>query len=258
MNPSFILAKVQITGWRMGENVRIVFWGSERRSSVTSNMLILSGYLACQKGYRIAILELAEETCGVRKIFPEINETYIKPYVHTLMRRQLYYIAIKQWKEETEKCEETLIELIKWLECNMDMVFINIANRIDLEAKELMYGANLVVVNLKQEMDAFERYFAGYGNLSERILLLIGNHYESGECEKNQVQKKYRIREDGLAVIPNSPEYQLACSKRRIERYLRMRGSQPMSAITSQFMKMVEKTAEAVCEAAKKYGCSKI
>ena len=255
MNPSFIISEMFVTGWRIGENVRIVFWGSERRSSVTSNVLILTGYLACQKGYRIAILELAEETYGIQSFFSKINEPYRRPYIHTLVRRQLYYVSIEQWREEKR---ETLPELIKWLEYNMDMVCINIANRIDSEARELMYSANLVVVNLRQKIEAFEHYFSGYGNLSSRILFLIGNYYEDGECDKVHLQKKYRIREDELAVIPNSPEYQMACSRKKIERYLRMRGNQPMSAITSQFIKMVAKTAEVVCEAVRKYSCSKI
>ena len=229
--------------------MRIVFWGSERRSGITSNMLILAGYLACQKGYRITILELAEENCGVREFFTEINETYRKPYIHTLVRRQLYYVAMEQWKE---KREETLPELIKWLECNMDMVVINIANRIDREAKELMYSANLVVVNLKQKIEAFEYYFSSYANLSARILLLIGNYYEDYVCEKEHLRKKYRIPEEGLAMIPNSPKYQLACSQKKLERYLRMNDKEHLSAISSLFLKSVEKTAELLYETAKK------
>ena len=233
----------------MGGNVRIVFWGSERGCHVTSNMLILAGYLACQKGYRITMLELAEEQCGVWNYFREKQEKYVVDFLRTLLERQLYYVMNDEWDAHKE---EQITKVITYLEHNMDMVFINLANRTDDEAKELMRNAHLVVVNLGQELRAFDRFYARYANLSANVLLMIGNYYEDGACERELLLKKYRIPEEQLAVIPNNPEYEMACDKRCVERYLRRNKRQWCTARKKYFLKELEKVAEQLCEAIKK------
>lgn len=233
----------------MGGNVRVVFWGSERESYVTSNMLILAGYLACQKGYRITMLELAVEHCGVWNYFRGKHEKYVLDFHRTLVDRQLYYVRTDEW--DVQKGEQ-IAKLITYLERNMDMVFINLANRTDDEAKELLRNAHLVVVNLGQELRAFDRFYARYANLSANVLLMIGNYFEDGECEREFVLKKYRIPEAQLAVIPNNPEYEMACINRSVGRYLRRNKRQWRSARKNYFMKELERTAEQLCEAIKK------
>ena len=222
--------------------MRIVFWGSERGNSITSNMLIVASYLACRKGYRIAMMELAEEQWGIENCFPKIGEYHMEEYIGTLIRRQLYYVSEKEW----EKQEIILPKLIQYLELNMDLVFINLANRTDQMAKYLMWNADLVIVNLKQRNVDFDRYYAQYANLSSKIFLLIGNYYENELCNKESIQKKYRIPKEQLAVIPNNPEYQMACERGCLERYMRHMQPRFVSAIKEQFIKEVENTLEQI------------
>lgn len=228
--------------------MRIVFWGSERESSVTSNMLIVATYLACHKGYRSAMVELAEEKQEMENYFSKREDKRrMKKYISTLIKRQLYYVSIKEWKQ---KAETTALELIRYLELNMDIVFINLANRTDEDAKELMRKADLVVVNLRQRHVDFDRYYAKYANLSKQIFLLIGNYYENEFCNKETLQKKYRIPKGELAVIPYNPEYQIACDRKCLERYIRRLQFQFMSAIKDYFITEVGNAAEKICDAA--------
>ena len=251
INPSFIMFKRRTPGWKLGGSVRIVFWGSERGCCVTSNMLILSAYLACKKGYRIALLELAEEKRGILRYFPRKKMRYAADYIRTLVDRHLYYASLAEWQEQ-KKGPATVIDMIKQLESNMDMVFVNLANRTDNEAKDLMRNAHLLVVNLKQELRAFDSFYARYANLSTNVLLMIGNYYEDGVCEKEMLQKKYCIPEEMLVVIPNNPEYEMACAEYHLERYLRRNKKTWMSVRKYYFWKELEKTAELLCEAVKK------
>jgi len=229
--------------------VRIVFWGSERGSYVTSNMIILGSYLACKKGYRIAMMELADEKRGLETYYPQISEYYVRDYLRTLVRRQLYCVTKKSWNVREA---ESVVDRIRYLEANMDMVFINVANRTDEEAKSLMHNASLLVVNLKQSFQAFNTYYAHYMNLSARVFLLIGNYYEDGTCEKKHLQEKYDILDSQLAVIPNNPEYQMASSKSSVDRYIKRDSLRFVSAIKRQFMQAVDKAVEQLYEAASK------
>ena len=227
--------------------MRIVFWGSERGCGVTSNMLIVAAYLACRKGYRIVMMELAEERRGIETCFPKIEECHMEEYIGTLIRRQLYYVSLREWERENGT---SLHELINFLEFNMDIVFVNLANRTDEEAKHLMWNADLVVVNLKQKNVDFDRYYAQNTNLSKKNFLLIGNYYENEYCNKESLQKKYRIPKGQLAVIPNNPEYQIACERGSLERYIRRMQSRFVSAIKDQFLKAVGNAAEQIYVAA--------
>lgn len=221
--------------------MRIVFWGSERGCAATSNMLILGSYLACQKGYRITMLELAEERRGIQQYFPQKREKYAADYIGTLVSRQLYYASAS---------EVPLVELLKYLESNMDLVFMNLANRTDEEARDLMRNAHLLVVNLKQELRAVDCFYACYANLSAEIMLIIGNYYEDRTCDKEFLQKKYRIPEEQLVVIPNNPEYEMACAKGSVDRYIRRSNRPWRTAMKNHFLRAVEKAAEQICQAA--------
>ena len=215
--------------------MRIIFWGSERESCVTSNMLILAGYFACQRGYRICLVESLNEKRKINSLFPGRRKRYVQRKIETLLLYQLYYVQVNE-------CIDA--NMLTYLETNMDMVFLNLANRTDREARELMHNADLLVVNLKQERKAFDTFYAEYANLSARIFLLIGNYYEDGHCDKEQLRSKYDIAETRLGVIPNNPEYEIACEKGQIGRYLKKCNPRYMSAIKTVFMQEVEKSAE--------------
>lgn len=228
--------------------MKIIFWGSDRDSGVISNMLILATYLSCRKGYRIAIIDLANAKDEIEGCFSGIDEFYRGPYIKTLARRQLYYVSTEIWiPTEKEKC----IEIIKYLECNMDIVFVCIVGASDMEAKRLMYHADLVVINVKQEWKALEQYFAKYAHFSERILIVIGDYYEGGGCDKTQIEEKYHISRNVLAVIPYNPEYQEARRRHRIDHYLRQRDEAQWTVMKSRFLRTIDETAELLYETAK-------
>jgi len=231
--------------------VRIAFWGSERGCANTSNMLLLAVYLAVKKGYRITLLELAQERRDIRSYFTEKSgRCYGTNYIRTLLPRQLYAVSAEEWYMNT-KGSMTLVDMIRYLESNMDMVFINLANRTDEEARGLLHNAHLTVVNLKQEIRAFDEFYARYANLSAKMLLLIGNYYEDGDCDKVHLQEKYQMPEETLAVIPNNPEYERASVRGCIERYIRRCRGRWRSAMKDYFLKELEKTAELLCDAVK-------
>ncbi len=227
--------------------MKIIFWGSERGSYVTSNMLILAGFLACHRGYRIAMIEMAEEAQGIQTYFLQKEGNYVNEYIRPLMEYRLYYVDVKAWMREKDTM---LTNLLNYLESNMDMVFINLADRIDGEARRLMHNANLTIVNLKQEQRAFDKYYAGYANLpSEKFMLMMGNYYYDKGYDKEYMQGKYRIPEWQLAVIPNNPEYEMSCAGKCVDRYLRRSVKMWNTPRKKQFLRDVGRTAELLCEA---------
>lgn len=244
INSSFIISNDNFLKQK-GGIVRIVFWGSERESYVTSNMFIIAGFLACQRGYRIIMLEAEQEKQGIEACFSKTRPFYREMYIKTLITYQLYGIFIKEWYREKEE-KETLPDMLLFLEKNMDAVFINLQNRLDEEARSIMHNADLVVICLKQSKESFEAYFAQYANLSARIFLLIGNYFEAEAYDVTYFRKKYDIREEELAVIPNNPEFQMAFLRGNVDRYMQKRGNSSQRAIKSCFFNEVHRTVERI------------
>lgn len=224
--------------------MKIAFWGRERDCGITSNLMILTSYLVWHRGFRVMILEMIEKEQGIGKYFPGPHKKYRKEYIETLIEKHLYYVSEK-------KCKK-ISKLIKYMEHNMDVVFVNLANRTDKEARRLMWEADLVVVNLKQEEQSFDMFWAHYANLSEKLFFLIGNYIEGGNCDKGYLQSKYRIPEKQLAVIPFNPEFQYVCEKCRIDKYIRKNNVSWPSGMRILFMEEVEKAMEMIYEYAKK------
>lgn len=234
MNPSFIMSKMrEYPDRKMGGNVKIIFWGSDRMCSIGTNMLALAGYLVCQKSYRVTIFEMTKEPCNLTEYFPGTHKKYAKEYIDTLIEKGLYYVS--------RPVSQQIMERIEW---NMDAVFVNLANRTDEEAKRMMKEADVLVVNLNQDEMSFDRFFRQYANLSARIVLLLGNYLEDAACNKSYLQNKYRISDEHIAVIPFNREFQLACEKGQIETYMRPKRKALMTKAKRNFIKELENLAQ--------------
>ena len=223
--------------------MKIVFWGMESDCGITSNIMILVSYLVYHRGFRVTIVEMIEREQGIGKYFPRPHKRYRRKYIETLVERHFYYVAGKNLE---------IAKVIAYLEHNMDIVFVNLANRTDKEARQLMWEADLVVVNLKQEEQSFELFWTHYANLAEKLFFLIGNYIEGGICNTEYLQRKYRIPENQIAVIPYNPELEYVCEKYRIDKYIKRKNMKEPSGMRILFMREVEKTMELIYEQAKK------
>ena len=135
--------------------MRIVFWGSERGCGVTSNMLIVAAYLACRKGYRIVMMELAEEKRGIETCFPKIEECYMEEYIGTLIRRQLYYVSLREWERENGT---SLHELINFLEFNMDIYQTRHSSALNSQPLNQRSTSDALLLRLYDLPDSQKRY----------------------------------------------------------------------------------------------------
>ncbi len=254
IDPSFIMSKMQPPQGRIGGNVKIVFWGLEKNCGIISNMLILAATLVYKKGYRVALFELAEERQGVKAYFQEPCEKYHKAYIETLIERQLYYISEKNWKRRQKKrkmrngkvLKPSILRGICYVEQNMDVVFVNLGDRQDEEAKKVMWEADVLVVTIQQEEDAFETFFAQYTNLSEHMFFLIGNYCEGEMFQKSYFCSKYRISENEIGVIPFHSQWQYICEQKKVADYVRHSDEAKMSGKKYYFLKEAEQCIEKI------------
>ena len=242
--------------WEENRNIcmKIVFWGNERNCGITTNMLILADYLVWHRGYRLTIFELVREDYGVKTYFSEPYTKYRKAYLETLVEKQMYYVSGEKWKKQQKRRRRrsekrqipSILDCICYVEQNMDLVLVNLANRKDEEARKILREANVVIVNVTQSEAAFETFFASYANLSEHIFFLIGSYFEDKDCDMDYLSKKYRILKENMGVIPFNPELQYICQKKRLNAYIRCNDEVHTSGMKAYFMKEIEQTAEKI------------
>ena len=238
--------------------MKIVFWGNERNCGLTLNMLLLAEYLVWNKGYRITIFELVREDWGVKAYLPGSYVRYHKVYMETIIEKQLYYVSGEKWKREQKKRQrrrgksfvQSVWDGICYVEKNMDVVFVNLADREDEDARKMMREADLLIVNMKQSEAVFDTFFAKYANISEHIFFLIGSYFAKGSCSKTYLCNKYRIAEENFGVIPFHPQLSYICEEGRLDAYIR---HSRKSGMASDFMQELEQTAEKII-----YYCSEL
>lgn len=234
--------------------MKIVFWGKERNCGLTWNMLLLAEYLVWHKGYRITMFELVREDQGVKAYLSGSCIRYHKAYMETMVEKHLYYISGEKWKQEQKKRQrrrgkqsvQSIWDGICYIEKNMDVVFVNLADREDEEARKIMRKADLLIVNMKQSEAAFDTFFMKYANLSEHIFFLVGSYFAKGSCDKTYLCSKYRIADDEIGVIPFHPQLAYICEKGRLDAYIRCRQKSKMDGIQAAFIRELEQTAEKV------------
>ena len=238
--------------------MKIVFWGNEGNCCLTTNMLSLANYLVWHKGYRITIFELVREDNGVKKYMSGSYARYHKGYIETLIEKHLYYVSGEKWKKEQKKRQrrrgkqavQSVWDGICYTEKNMDAVFVNLADREDEEARKMMWEADVLIVNMKQEKAAFDTFFANYANISEHIFFLIGSYFfvgsyfSNGSCDREYLCSGYRIAEADFGIIPFHPKLPDICEKGKLDTYIRCGRKSKMNGIQTIFMHELEQTVE--------------
>lgn len=233
--------------------MKLAFWGSERESGTTSNLMATASFIAYHGKFRVAMLQLERESRSLKECFSvretelikekndyfalegldylmsvgkkrELTEKLVIENMEPLIENRLYCLSSGTrvlsdfYPEETNHIMQQIIALLNQ---HMDLTFIDCGNRTDDWTRQVMRKADLLVVNLRQTSVAFDEYFLQHVNLSSKVVYLVGNYQKESIYNKRNLQRIYRIPKERLAVVPFNQEFQLACEKGRLDKYMK-------------------------------------
>ena len=260
--------------------MKVAFWGTERESGTTSNLMALASYIACHSKRQVAMLQLEKENRGLADYYSTRESTLVKEKNDYFVLEGLdYLLSVGKKRELTSKLVaenmESLIEehlycltagnrklndyypeetnrvmqqIITLLDKEVDFTFIDCGNRMDDWTMQMMREADLVVVNLKQTAEAFDKFFLQHRNLAPKVIYLVGNYRKESVYNKRNLQRIYRIPKEKLAVMPVNQEFWQACEKGRLDKYMKGKRNPYATEVRRYFMRELGATMRILLE----------
>lgn len=234
--------------------MKISFWSPVRgRAGVTTNAACISALLALGQKGKTMILENHYNIRGVGDIllepemvdeFREHGEYHSSFGVEYLLKRiysgepsekllhhaaipllfsSLFYIPQGHIvNKEIFNYEFRMVypQLFQALESFSDYIFIDTETNQNLSSNIILSQADLVVVNLPQDIEQIAAFFREHQSIQDNAVYLIGGYQEEYPCNLSYICGKYKIPRERIGIIPYNMELQDAMSAGHLLQFL--------------------------------------
>lgn len=230
--------------------MKFFFFGQERKSGTTSNMVAVATRLSVKEQKKIILLQLGDkketletafykswenqrlrENCAyflaegldylLQKNTVKLEE--IQKVLKEFIPGVLYYFPMGEREiilQNPRQYRIFLGRVVEKLEQMADYVFIDCGA---LEIKEIEFlkkKEDLTVINLKQTSESFDAFFLKQYHAAQKFFYLVGNYHFDSVYNKKNLYRMYRIPQGRFGVIPYNPQFQYACQRGQLWRYL--------------------------------------
>lgn len=260
--------------------MKICFWSPVRgRAGVTTNAACISALLAIGQRGRMTVLENHYSVRGIGDIlmepetveaFREHGEYHSCFGVEYLLKRiysgepgeklihhaaipllfsSMFYIPQGRIvNKEIFNYEFRLVydELFQALEAFSDYIFIDTETNQNLSSTIILSQADLVVVNLPQDMEQIAAFFREQKSIQERAVYLIGNYQEEYPCNLAYICREYGISRQRIGIIPFNLELQEAMSRGHLLQFLNRNYSEAEDAQNEYLLRYAKRAANMI------------
>ncbi len=94
-----------------------------------------------------------------------------------------------------------------------DLVFIDTASGNNDISNIILEKSDLIVVNLSQSILVLEDFFSCYGDMKEKIMVILGRYDENSKYNLKAIRKRFGF--NNIHVIPYNTEFADACCESR-------------------------------------------
>jgi cellulose biosynthesis protein BcsQ len=160
----------------------------------------------------------------------------------------LLYLPIVQEREEIFERDlcQVLIPLLEGMGEVSDIVLIDTVDMSKESTQKILEAADVIVVNLGQDMNVIENYFQSHKLLISKTVFLIGNYHSNSRINLKNISRKYHINRNQIAVIPNNIEFQEALSYGKVVEFMICNRECHTGDYNYPFMKEVQKAASMI------------
>lgn len=128
-----------------------------------------------------------------------------------VLERLLYYKPQDAYQKDVFDYEfmYNLIPKLSSLESIYPYIFMDTKPRL-MSTNLLLDTADLVIVNLTQDLHNLTSFFQTYSSLKSNALFLIGKYQKNHPISLNYIRKTYELKEWQLLKVSYNPMYELA------------------------------------------------
>lgn len=234
--------------------MKIAFWSnSYEKSGVSSNLAAISAASVIRYPYSVAVVEnhLSYHNLGwaflgrnhaydfresainyyegggieglLRKIYRGYTDSGILiPYLKEIIPKHLYYIpqgGVIHSELFDYEFTHNAAELFQLLEEKADLCFIDTTHNI-LSSKTILEEADLIVVNLCQNIIYLEDFFENYSSLISKSIFLINNYSNQSILNCRKISTLYDVPKENIIPIPYNDLFQDAYTRGSVVEFM--------------------------------------
>ncbi|HCI67292.1 MAG TPA: hypothetical protein DER12_11705 [Lachnospiraceae bacterium] len=270
--------------------MKIAFWSNVRgHSGVTSNLACISvlSALSCPNERTIVfenhknIVNLGSTyyhpqsagcvrepmyyhtASGLEKVLQlvekgeELSEENLYGLTKDYLGKRLFYLPSEPVKSSDYLeyyLEREAVRTMECLERLSDMVMVDTSAAPLASSRKILQQADLVVVNLNQNLPLLSHFFRNYSSIQEKAFYLIGNYDGKSELTKSAIIKQFHIPGAKIGTIPHDTGFSDAMSRGQLIPFLLKNYMQENSLSHEMFMQAVKETVSLLQEQIRKHG----
>lgn len=236
--------------------MKVAFWSNGRgRSCVTSNLACVSvlSALNCPKERTIVfenhknIVNLGstlfhqtsddgirepatyQTGSGLGKVLrlieqgEEISEENLYCFTEDYLGKRLFYLPSEPVKSSDYLeyyLERDAIRAMDFLEKYSDTVMVDTSSAPLASSRKILQKADLVVVNLSQNLQVLSHFFRNYSSIQEKAFYLIGDYDNRSELTRGEIMRRFRIPGSRIGTIPHDSGFSDAVSDGKLIPFL--------------------------------------
>lgn len=153
----------------------------------------------------------------------ESGERLIRRASIPLLYSSIYYLPQSYIvNKEVFNYEFDLVhkDLFQCLERFSDIVYIDTESNGNASTIQILQEADLIVVNMNQELASWEDYFENYESLLHKSVFLVGRYQREYSWSVLKLRRKFQIPRDRIGAIPYNMELQAAMQEGRMLQFL--------------------------------------
>jgi cellulose biosynthesis protein BcsQ len=154
---------------------------------------------------------------------PDLSESIIDDSAISLFNNRLHLLpgTTKEYRDQFEsEMPERIPDIINTVNRYYDLVFMDLAPGYGIQSQILLENADLIVVNLIQDVNSIDNYFAKYHFSKKKVVYLIGRYNNNSRYNLKNLEKSYHGIRQKTAVIPYNVEFMDAVLDGRLIPYI--------------------------------------
>lgn len=231
--------------------MKFAFWSNEQRAGVTANLAAMSvaalhinqcktiilenhysrnnlaRYLIPASSMLVNEMEMyylghGTRDCLVQLIEKGTNKKRAEDATIELIQNNLFYLPQNRLMEDffDYEFQWNQLPLIKQLEEKGHHILIDTKTNNSLSSKLILDEADLVIVNLKQDINSITDFFDNYASILDKAFFIISDFRYNQGISKNQILNEFEIDPNRFAIIPHNLEFRVALSEGRTVEFI--------------------------------------
>ena len=138
-----------------------------------------------------------------------------------VIQDSLYYLPQNAYSKDVFDYEfySNVLPRLHTLENAYDLVLIDTKN-YTLNSRIILEEADLVVVNLRQDLDDIASFFSYYSSIAYKSIFLISNYRTHKSCNLNKIRAQFNLRKDSIVSVAHNLQFENALYQGKIINFM--------------------------------------